>query len=77
MIVMDLGALEDEFAANSGSKTAEKTELLLKLRLVKTVLLLSFFLEDPVGCQHIVVNTPTVNERGFRIFSSSSPKISL
>ena len=48
MIVMDLGALEDEFAANSGSKTAEKTELLQKLRLVKTVLLLSFFLDDPV-----------------------------
>ena len=45
---MDLEALEDEFAANSWPKTAEKTELLQKLRLVKTVLLLSFFLEDPV-----------------------------
>ena len=45
---MDLEALEDEFAANSWPKTAEKTELLQKIRLVKTVLLLSFFLEDPV-----------------------------
>ena len=45
---MDLGALEDEFAANSWPKTAEKTELLLKLVPLKTVLLLSFFLEDPV-----------------------------
>ena len=45
---MDLGALKDEFAANSWPKTAEKTELLQKLRLVKTVLLLSFFLDDPV-----------------------------
>ena len=47
---MDLEALEDEFAANSWPKTAEKTELLQKLRLVKTVLLLSFFLDDPVEC---------------------------
>ena len=45
---MDLEALEDEFAANSWPKTAEKTKLLQKLRLVKTVLLLSFFLDDPV-----------------------------
>ena len=45
---MDLGAQEDEFAANSWSKTAEKTELLLKLVPLKTGLLLSFFLDDPV-----------------------------
>ena len=45
---MSLGAPEDEFAANLGSKTAEKNELLLKLVLLKTGLLLSFFLEDPV-----------------------------
>ena len=32
---MYLEALEDEFAANSWPKTAEKTELLQKLRLVK------------------------------------------
>ena len=38
---MDLEALENEFAANSWPKTAEKTELLQKLKLVKTVLLLS------------------------------------
>ena len=46
---MDLEALEDEFAANSWHKTAEKTELLQKLRLIKTILLLSFFLDDPVS----------------------------
>ena len=48
---MDLEALEDEFAANSWSKTAEKTELLLKLVPLKTGLLLSFFLDDPVEGQ--------------------------
>ena len=52
---MDLEALEDEFAANSWPKTAEKTELLQKLRLVKTVLLLSFFLDDPVCVLMILV----------------------
>ena len=51
---MDLGALEDEFAANSWSKTAEKTELLLKLVPLKTGLLLSFFLDDPVEIVCIV-----------------------
>ena len=50
VIVMDLEALEDRFATNSWPKTAEKTKLLQKLRLVKTVLLLSFFLDDPVVC---------------------------
>ena len=45
---MDLEALENEFAANSWPKTAEKTELLLKLVPLKTGLLLSFFLDDPV-----------------------------
>ena len=53
---MDLEALEDEFAANSWPKTAEKTELLQKLRLVKTILLLSFFLDDPVCSVHVTHN---------------------
>ena len=46
---MDLEALEDKFAANSWPKTAERTNILLRLVPVKTVLLLSFILEDPVG----------------------------
>ena len=45
---MYLEAIEDKFAANSLPKTAEKNKLLQKLTLVKTVLLLSFFLDDPV-----------------------------
>ena len=45
---MDLKALEDKFAANSLPKTAEETKLLFKLVPVKTILLLSLFLDDPV-----------------------------
>ena len=48
VIVVDLEAVEDKFAANFGPKTAEKTKLLWKLVHAKTALLLSFFLEDPV-----------------------------
>ena len=48
VIVVDLGAPEDKFVANSGPKTAEKTQLLWKWMPVQTVLLLPFFLDDPV-----------------------------
>ena len=48
VIVVDLGALEDKFVANSVPKTAEKTQLLWKWMPVQTVLLLPFFLDDPV-----------------------------
>ena len=48
VIVVDLGAVEDKFVANSGPKTAEKTQLLWKRMPVQTVLLLPFFLDDPV-----------------------------
>ena len=54
---MDLEALEDEFAANSWPKTVEKAELLEKLRLMKTVLLLSFFLDDLV---YVPLPKPTI-----------------
>ena len=48
VIVVDLGALEDKFVANSVPKTAEKTQLLWQWMPVQTALLLPFFLDDPV-----------------------------
>ena len=34
----------------------------------------NYLVDVHLGCQHMVVNTPTVNERGFRIFSSFRQK---
>ena len=45
VIVVDLGAVNDKFAAN---KPVEETKLLWKLMPVQPVLLLTFFLDDPV-----------------------------
>ena len=60
MIVVDLGAPEDKFVANSGPKTAEKTKLLSKLMSVQSVLLLPLFLDDPVEHVLYAVDCQTV-----------------
>ena len=48
MILADLEAQERKFVANSPLKKAEKTNFSWNLMPIKTVLLLPFFLKDPV-----------------------------
>ena len=45
---MDLDAPEDKFVANSHPKTAQKTQFSWKHMPMKVILLLTFFLNDPV-----------------------------
>ena len=56
VIVVDLGAVEDKFVANSGPKTAEKTQLFKKRMPMRIVSLLPFFLDDPVVCSPFFLN---------------------
>ena len=55
MILAVLETKERKFVANSRLKKAEKIYFLCKIVLIKTVLLLPFFLKDPVcGARRLV-----------------------
>ena len=66
VIVVDLGAQKDKFAANSGPKPVEEIKLLWNLMPVQTVLLLTFFLDDPVHDQPLE-NYPFTFQNPLRI----------
>ena len=48
MILVDLGAVGHKFAANFGPETVGKTDFFVKFEIFTNILLLTFFLKDPV-----------------------------